>query len=134
MPVRVAAAVAAGLVGLGGGSVVYFFDRYPPQAELDRAIVDIGVPSGFTEDRALRDGADDYPFVGFTPWTTQDDPLPSDVGDFIAAGEPPVLVCLGTWLVMDRRWRRGWPVTGLSVCMRRGIWGECCRGWRRLRR
>jgi rhamnosyltransferase subunit B len=42
------------------------------------------------------DWSDDYPFVGFTPWTAPDDPLPADVGDHLAAGEPPVLVCLGT--------------------------------------
>jgi UDP:flavonoid glycosyltransferase YjiC (YdhE family) len=42
------------------------------------------------------DWGDDYPFVGFTPWTTAGDPLPADVGDYLAAGEPPVLVCLGT--------------------------------------
>ena len=42
------------------------------------------------------DWGDEYPFVGFTPWTAADDPLPQAVTDFLAAGEPPVLVCLGT--------------------------------------
>lgn len=62
VPVRVGIAVVAGGVGIVGGTIAYFFDRYPSQAELARAIVDVGVPPGFTEDRALRDGADDYPF------------------------------------------------------------------------
>ena len=38
----------------------------------------------------------EYRFTGFTPWTNADDPLPPDVADYIAAGDPPVLVCLGT--------------------------------------
>jgi rhamnosyltransferase subunit B len=42
------------------------------------------------------DWGDDYPFVGFTPWTTAADALPPEVGEFLAAGPPPVLVCLGT--------------------------------------
>jgi sterol 3beta-glucosyltransferase len=42
------------------------------------------------------DWGDDYPFVGFTPWTHADDPLPEDVAAYLDAGEPPVLVCLGT--------------------------------------
>ena len=42
------------------------------------------------------DWGDDYPFVGFTPWTTADDPLPAAVEEYLDAGEPPVLVCLGT--------------------------------------
>ena len=42
------------------------------------------------------DWGDDYPFVGFTHWTRADDELPADVTEFLRAGEPPVLVCLGT--------------------------------------
>jgi sterol 3beta-glucosyltransferase len=42
------------------------------------------------------DWGDDYPFVGFTPWTGADDPIPGEVADFLDAGDPPVLVCLGT--------------------------------------
>ena len=42
------------------------------------------------------DWGNEYPFVGFTPWTNADDPLPPDVEDYLAAGDPPVLVCLGT--------------------------------------
>ena len=42
------------------------------------------------------DWGDDYPFVGFTPWTSASDALPPEVGEFLAAGAPPVLVCLGT--------------------------------------
>ena len=42
------------------------------------------------------DWGDDYPFVGFTHWTRPDDELPTDVTEFLRAGEPPVLVCLGT--------------------------------------
>ena len=39
---------------------------------------------------------DRYPLVGFTPWTDADDVVPADVEAFLAAGEQPVLVCLGT--------------------------------------
>ncbi|MGZ4796149.1 MAG: glycosyltransferase [Acidimicrobiia bacterium] len=38
----------------------------------------------------------DYPFVGFTPWTRADDPLPDEVDRYLDEGDPPVLVCLGT--------------------------------------
>ena len=42
------------------------------------------------------DWGEDYPFVGFTHWTRSDDSLPEEVATFLRAGEPPVLVCLGT--------------------------------------
>jgi UDP:flavonoid glycosyltransferase YjiC (YdhE family) len=37
-----------------------------------------------------------YRPTGFTPWTTPDEPLPADVEAFLDAGDPPVLVTLGT--------------------------------------
>ncbi|MBK5288418.1 MAG: glycosyltransferase family 1 protein [Acidimicrobiia bacterium] len=42
------------------------------------------------------DWGEEYPFVGFTHWTRADDELPPDVAEFLRAGDPPVLVCLGT--------------------------------------
>ncbi len=42
------------------------------------------------------DWGDDYRFTGFTPWTRADDPLPAAVEEYLNAGEPPILVCLGT--------------------------------------
>lgn len=42
------------------------------------------------------DWAEDYPFVGFTHWTGSGDDLSPDVTEFLRAGDPPVLVCLGT--------------------------------------
>jgi UDP:flavonoid glycosyltransferase YjiC (YdhE family) len=42
------------------------------------------------------DWAEDYPFVGFTHWTGPGDDLPAEVTEFLQAGDPPVLVCLGT--------------------------------------
>ena len=42
------------------------------------------------------DWDDEYPFVGFTHWTRPDDALPADVARFLQAGDPPVLVCMGT--------------------------------------
>lgn len=42
------------------------------------------------------DWGEDYPFVGFTHWTNADDELPADVSEFLRAGDPPVLVCMGT--------------------------------------
>jgi UDP:flavonoid glycosyltransferase YjiC (YdhE family) len=42
------------------------------------------------------DWGEDYPFVGFTNWTRADDELSDDVAEFLDAGDPPVLVCMGT--------------------------------------
>ena len=42
------------------------------------------------------DRGEEYPFVGFTHWTGSRDDLPADVTEFLRAGAPPVLVCLGT--------------------------------------
>ncbi len=42
------------------------------------------------------DWGEDYPFVGFTHWTRADDELSDDVAEFLHAGDPPVLVCMGT--------------------------------------
>jgi sterol 3beta-glucosyltransferase len=42
------------------------------------------------------DWPDTYRMVGFTPWTSTDETLPDDVKEFIAGGDAPVLVMLGS--------------------------------------
>lgn len=82
----------------------------------------------------------DYPFVGFTPWTRDDDPVPADVERYLAAGDPPVLVCLGTSAAsaapqvfdaaagaLDRLGRRGLflasnPTIAARLAGRPGVW------------
>lgn len=59
------------------------------------------------------DWGEDYPFVGFTHWTRADDELSDDVAEFLHAGDPPVLVCMGTSAACtSRRTKRSppdWP-------------------------
>lgn len=56
--VRVLVTVLAAIVGVVGGFAFWFFDRYPGKSELDSAIADVGVPSGFREDRPALEGCD----------------------------------------------------------------------------
>lgn len=42
------------------------------------------------------DWPDTYRMVGFTPWTSTDETLSDDVAEFVAGGDPPVLVMLGS--------------------------------------
>jgi len=59
---RVLVASIAFILGAGAGYFAWFLDRYPGVAELERAVVAVGIPPGFTEDRELRAGQNNFPF------------------------------------------------------------------------